>query len=155
KFPGADPLLTTAMKSVGEAMAVGRNFKESIQKALRSLETGLSGFDEVEVSAEDVKEALNKPTHDRLLVMAQALRLGLSVEEIHSRCKIDPWFIEQIKDIVEIEKTVQAKGLPHDAEELYRLKGMGFSDKRLAKLAGKKSADVAALRGKLQVHPVY
>jgi carbamoyl-phosphate synthase large subunit len=155
KFPGANPLLTTAMKSVGEAMAVGRNFKESIQKALRSLETGLSGFDEVDISVDDIKEALNKPTHDRLLAVAQALRHGLSVEEIHSRCKIDPWFIEQIKDIVNVEKTIQAKGLPHDAEELYHLKGMGFSDKRLAKLTGKKTADVAALRGKLAVHPVF
>jgi carbamoyl-phosphate synthase large subunit len=155
KFPGADPLLTTAMKSVGEAMAVGRNFKESIQKALRSLETGLSGFDEVDISAEDIKEALNKPTHDRLLVVAQALRHGLSVEEIHSRCKIDPWFIQQVKDIVITEKTVQEKGLPHEVEDLYRLKGMGFSDKRLAKLSGKKAMDVAALRGKLAIHPVY
>ncbi len=155
KFPGADPLLTTAMKSVGEAMAVGRNFQESVQKALRSLETGLSGFDETGIPEADIRETLRKPTHDRLVVVADALRYGLSVAEIHELCKIDPWFIEQIKGIVDAEAGIKKNGLPQDALGLYRLKGMGFSDKRLAKLTGKKSADIVGLRGKLDVHPVF
>jgi carbamoyl-phosphate synthase large subunit len=155
KFPKADPLLTTAMKSVGEVMAVGRNFQESVQKALRSLETGLSGFDEVEVSEADIRETLRKPTNDRLLVIAQALRYGLSTDEIFSLCKVDPWFIEQIRAIVETEAGVKKNGLPKDAQELYRLKGMGFSDKRLATLTGKKAAEVTALRGSLKVNPVF
>ncbi len=154
KFPGANPLLTTAMKSVGEAMAVGRSFQESVQKALRSLETGLSGFDEVEIEG-DIKEALKKSTHDRLLVIAQALRQGLSVPEIHALCKIDPWFIEQIKGIIDAEATISKNGLPQNAEGLYRLKGMGFSDKRLAKLSNKKQGDVTKLREQLDVHPVF
>ncbi|HVY12205.1 MAG TPA: carbamoyl-phosphate synthase large subunit, partial [Alphaproteobacteria bacterium] len=155
KFPGSNQLLTTAMKSVGEAMAVGRNFQESLQKALRSLEIGLSGFDEPDLTQEQVKDALSRPTHDRLLAVAQALRYGMSVADIHARCKIDPWFLEQIKGIVEAENQVRKNGLPQTVEELYRLKGMGFSDKRLAKLSGKKPAEVEALREKLKVHPVF
>jgi carbamoyl-phosphate synthase large subunit len=155
KFPKANPLLTTAMKSVGEAMAVGRNFQESVQKALRSLETGLSGFDEPGVEQADIREELRKPRHDRLLLVAQALRYGLKVQEIHDLCKIDPWFIEQLKAIVDAEEGVRKNGLPQKAEELYQLKGMGFSDKRLAKITNKKPSDIEALRNKLNVHPVF
>ncbi|MBG1231045.1 carbamoyl-phosphate synthase large subunit [Aestuariivirga litoralis] len=162
KFPGSEPLLTTAMKSVGEVMAIGRNFQESVQKALRGLETGLSGFDEVEIAGmgEDddrnaIRAALARPTPDRLLKIAQALRHGTSVEEIFSACKYEPWFIRQIQEIVETEKRIQTSGLPSDAQNLRQLKGMGFSDTRLAKLARTTEARVAKHRAKLNVHPVF
>ncbi len=139
KFKGAEPLLGTAMKSVGEVMAIGRNIHESMQKALRGLETGLCGFDNVAhlegASKDDIVAALSQPTPDRLLVAAQALREGLSVEEVHAVAKYDPWFLERIKEIVEAEAEVLANGLPQDADGMRRLKSMGFSDKRLAWLA--------------------
>jgi carbamoyl-phosphate synthase large subunit len=146
KFKGSEPLLGTAMKSVGEVMAIGRNIHESLQKALRGLETGLSGFNQVDhlvgAPRDDVIAALSLPTPDRLLVAAQALREGLSVAEIHAIAKYDPWFLERIREIVEAEKEVLANGLPRDAEGMRRLKSMGFSDKRLAWLA-LQSANVA------------
>ncbi len=160
KFPGCDPLLTTAMKSVGEVMAVGRSWQESVQKALRSMETGLNGFNDVDLPDADkdplvLREALGKPTHDRLLVIAQAMRHGMSVADIHSICKVDPWFLEQIKEIIETEAVIKKNGLPKTAQELMRLKQMGFADARLATLTGKTKHDVAALRHKLNVRPVY
>ena len=162
KFPGSAPLLTTAMKSVGEVMAIGRTFQESMQKALRGLETGLSGFDEVEISGlgegDDknvIRAALAQPTPDRLLKIAQAFRHGATVEHIFEACKYEPWFLRQIQEIVETEKRIQINGLPSDAQNLRKLKAMGFSDKRLAHLAGIKEAKVAAHRSKLKVHPVY
>ncbi len=139
KFKGADPLLTTAMKSVGEVMAIGRNIKESMQKALRGLETGLDGFNRVpalEGAARDViTAALAKATPDLLLVVAQAMREGLSVEEIHAITHYDRWFLRNIEEIVAEEAKITADGLPIDAEGLRRVKAMGFSDKRLANLA--------------------
>jgi carbamoyl-phosphate synthase large subunit len=161
KFPGAEPILTTSMKSVGEAMAIGRSFAESVQKALRSMETGLTGFNEVEIvgaGAGDknaVRAALAKPTPDRLLVIAQAFRLGLTVAEIHAACKYDPWFLEEVRKVVAAETEVRASGLPQDAPSLVRLKRQGFSDARLAELAGVEEREVAALRQRLEVHPVY
>jgi carbamoyl-phosphate synthase large subunit len=162
KFPGAEPLLTTAMKSVGEAMAIGRTFAESLQKALRSLETGLSGLDEHEIEGlgkgDDrnvLRAALGTPTPDRLLVVGQALRMGMTVDEIHQACKIDPWFIARIREIVDLEARVRAHGLPTDAANLRMLKAAGFSDTRLASLIGRNAADVARLRADLDVHPVY
>ncbi|MCC0030478.1 MAG: carbamoyl-phosphate synthase large subunit [Brucellaceae bacterium] len=162
KFPGAEPVLTTAMKSVGEVMAIGRNFAESLQKALRGLETGLTGLDEIEIpglgdgdDTNAVRAALGTPTPDRLRMVAQALRMGTSQQEVHEYCRIDPWFIEQIGDIVALEARVREHGLPGDADNLRMLKSMGFSDARLGSLTGKDAADVAALRGKLDVHPVY
>ncbi|EQB30699.1 carbamoyl-phosphate synthase large subunit [Sphingobium ummariense] len=147
KFKGAEPLLGTAMKSVGEVMAIGRNIHESMQKALRGLETGLSGFNQVDhlvgAPKDDIIAALSQPTPDRLLVAAQALREGLTVAEIHAIAKFDPWFLERIKEIVDAEAEVLANGLPQDAEGMRRLKSMGFSDKRLAWLALKS----ANLRG--------
>ncbi|GBH30512.1 carbamoyl-phosphate synthase large subunit [Sphingobium xenophagum] len=147
KFKGAEPLLGTAMKSVGEVMAIGRNIHESMQKALRGLETGLCGFNDVEHLAgapkDDIVAALSQPTPDRLLVAAQALREGLSVTEIHNIAKFDPWFLERIKEIVDAEGEVLENGLPRDADGMRRLKSMGFSDKRLAYLALKS----ANLRG--------
>ncbi|WP_300115947.1 carbamoyl-phosphate synthase large subunit [Sphingobium sp.] len=147
KFKGSEPLLGTAMKSVGEVMAIGRNIHESMQKALRGLETGLSGFNTVDhlegASRDDIVAALARPTPDRLLIAAQALREGLTVAEIHSIAKFDPWFLERLKEIVEAESEVLENGLPQDAEGMRRLKSMGFSDKRLAFLALKS----ANLRG--------
>ncbi len=163
KFPGAQPLLTTAMKSVGEAMAIGRSFPESLQKALRSMETGLTGLDEVEIPGLDwnapdrdkVLAALASPTPDRLLVIAQALRSGFSIEDVHSITKYEPWFLRQIKSIVDAEAGVKANGLPTSVEELSHLKSMGFSDARLAKLTGRKPAEIANLRRSVGVTPVY
>jgi carbamoyl-phosphate synthase large subunit len=164
KFPGAEPLLTTSMKSVGEVMAIGRTFGESLQKALRGLETGLSGLDEVAIPGVDpdgpverdlVRAQLTRPTPDRLLVAAQALRLGLSVEEVHDAAKYDPWFLREMERIVRAEAEVREAGLPADAEGLRALKAMGFSDRRLAKLVGRTEAEVAAHRRALDVRPVY
>ncbi len=139
KFKGAEPLLGTAMKSVGEVMAIGRSIHESMQKALRGLETGLSGFNQVDhlvgAPKDDIVAALSQPTPDRLLVAAQALREGLTVAEIHAIAKYDPWFLERIREIVEAEQEVLDHGLPQDADGMRRLKSMGFSDKRLAWLA--------------------
>ena len=160
KFPGCDSLLTTAMKSVGEVMAVGRSWQESVQKALRSMETGLHGFNDVDLPGADkdplvLREALGKPTHDRLLVIAQAMRHGMSVADIHTICKVDPWFLEQIKIIIDTESAIKKNGLPNTADELMRLKQMGFADARLAALTGKKKEDIAVLRHMLNVRPVY
>jgi carbamoyl-phosphate synthase large subunit len=139
KFKGAEPLLHTAMKSVGEVMAIGRNIHESLQKALRGLETGLSGFNYVDAlkgaSKDQLSAELSRATPDRLLVAAQALREGMSVAEIHAIAKFDPWFLERLEEIVAAENDVKTNGLPNSAEALRRLKAMGFSDKRLAYLA--------------------
>ncbi len=161
KFPGAEPLLSTSMKSVGEAMAIGRSFAESVQKALRSLETGLTGFNEVEIAGAGtgdknaVRAALALPTPDRLLVIAQAYRHGLTTDEIHAACKYDPWFLEQLREIVAAETEIRAAGLPQDAPGLFRLKKMGFADARLAELAGVSERAVAALRHRFDLRPVY
>ncbi|OHC73693.1 MAG: carbamoyl phosphate synthase large subunit [Rhodospirillales bacterium RIFCSPLOWO2_12_FULL_58_28] len=157
KFPDADPMLTTSMKSVGEAMAIGRTFAESFQKGLRSMETGLCGLNEVEIEGgkDGVRAALAKPRLDRALVIAQAFREGLEVKEVHAACKYDPWFLEQIKYLVEVEAEVRKNGLPGDAPSLLRLKKLGFSDERLSQLSGKKVKDVAHRRHVLNVRPVY
>jgi len=186
KFKGAEPLLGTAMKSVGEVMAIGRNIHESMQKALRGLETGLSGFNQVDhlvgASKDQIIAALGVATPDRLLIAAQALREGLSVEEIHAVAKFDPWFLQRIEEIVHAEREVIENGLPRDADAMRRLKAMGFSDKRLGWLAlqgvnlrtpqvarghglvhdavkamtgGISEADVRTLRHRLGVRPVF
>ena len=139
KFKGAEPLLHTAMKSVGEVMAIGRNIHESMQKALRGLETGLSGFNYIDAlrgaSKDELSAELSRATPDRLLVAAQALREGMTVAEIHAIAKFDPWFLERLEEIIAAENDVKTNGLPNSAEALRRLKAMGFSDKRLAYLA--------------------
>ena len=162
KFPGAEAVLSTSMKSVGEVMAIGRTFAESLQKALRGLETGLSGVDEATIpglgQGDDrnaIRAALGTPTPDRLLRCAEALRRGLTVEEVHAACKIDPWFLRELAAIIESESKVREIGLPDTAGPLRRLKAQGFSDARLAALAGKDEADIAALRRRLDVHPVF
>ncbi|MBY0407366.1 MAG: carbamoyl-phosphate synthase large subunit, partial [Rickettsiales bacterium] len=155
KFPGTEPLLTTAMKSVGESMAMGRNFAESLQKALRSLETGLTGLNEMAfATADEARAALSRPTPDRLLVAAQGLRMGVSVEEIHAIAKYDPWFIRQLQDIVAVEATIKA-GEWQKPEQLAHIKRMGFSDKRIAELAGTNAETVSALRAQHNLHPVF
>jgi len=159
KFPGTPALLSTSMKSVGEAMAIGRNFAEALQKGLRSLETGLSGLDEIpppgDGTADAFRAALSTPRPDRVLMAAQALRAGLSVMEVHEACKFDPWFLRELEKIVAAERRVRAEGLPTDAASLRRLKALGFSDARLAELTATSEADVAALRTRLGVQPVY
>ena len=163
KFPGTEPLLTTSMKSVGEAMSIGGNFAESLQKALRSMETGLSGLDEMDLTEGSgvadplkVRAALSRPTPDRLLVVAQAFRHGLTVEQVHDACKIDPWFLRQIRDLVACEAEVKTAGLDGiDAAKLRRLKSLGFSDARLAQLTGRSEAEVATKRRTAGILPVY
>jgi carbamoyl-phosphate synthase large subunit len=166
KYPGSEPLLGTSMKSVGEVMAIGRTFQESMQKALRGLETGLSGFDEIEIEgvagAEDdatargaVVRALGVPTPDRIRVIAQAFRHGLTVEEVNAACSYEPWFLRQIADIVREEGHVRVKGLPTDPTEFRRLKSKGFSDARLAQLTGQSEKSVRAARRGLAVRPVF
>jgi carbamoyl-phosphate synthase large subunit len=159
KFPGTPALLSTSMKSVGEAMAIGRNFAEALQKGLRSLETGLSGLDEIPAPGDGTqdafKAALSTPRPDRLLMAAQALRAGISVEEIFSACKFDPWYLRQMQTIIDAETEVKKNGLPRDALSFRRLKALGFADKRLAALTGQKEAAITAARLKLGVTPVY
>jgi carbamoyl-phosphate synthase large subunit len=162
KFPGAEQILTTAMKSVGETMAIGRTFAESLQKGLRSLDTGLDGLNEIEVEGlglgddmNALRAALGRPTPDRLLVVAQALRHGMPADEIHEACGIDPWFIARIGEILDVEAKVRAHGLPGDAANLRMLKAAGFSDARLAGLAKVAEMKVSALRKRLGVRPVF
>ncbi len=162
KFPGAEPTLTTSMKSVGEAMAIGRTFAESLQKALRSLETGLNGLDEIEIpglgQGDDVnaiRAALGRPTPDRLRVAAQALRLGVSEQELSRITSYDPWFVSELAEIVRTEEEIRNHKSPIGADHMRRLKAMGFSDTRLAQLTGKREHEVTALRTSLGIHPVY
>ncbi len=163
KYPGSEPDLTTSMKSVGEVMAIGRTFKESLQKALRGLETGLAGLDEVEIEgAADpetgkaaVVRALGIPTPDRLRVIAQAFRHGLTVDEVNAACSYEPWFLRQLQDLVRQEGLVRAGGLPDTAEGFRALKAQGFSDARLSHLTRQSEAAVRAARRALGVRPVF
>ena len=158
KFPGTEPLLTTSMKSVGEVMAIGRSFAESLHKALRSMETGLSGLDEMafdDTSRDAVVAELARPTPHRLLAIAQAMRHGLGDEAIHAVTRWDRWYLEQIRSIVDAEQVVRRRGLPRRRAGMLRLKGMGFSDRRLATLAALDEEDVQAHRRALRVSPVY
>ncbi len=162
KFPGAQPNLTTAMKSVGEVMAIGRTFAESLQKALRGLETGLNGLDDIEIEGysegqekDAIRAALGTPTPDRLLKVAQAMRLGWDNEFIHNFCKIDPWFLNQLKAIVDMEQKLLEHGLPTTQKTMRSVKAMGFSDARLASILGKSEEDIRTHRENLNVHPAY
>jgi len=163
KFAGAEAKLTTSMKSVGEAMAIGRTFPESLQKALRSMETGLDGLDEVELpldadgnaDREGIIAALTEPVPERLLRVAQAFRHGLTVEEVYGASAIDPWFLRHIEAIVAAESRVRENGLPGDRQGMLALKKFGFSDRRLAALTGQDETAVAAARRALGITPVY
>ena len=155
KFAGSEPHLTTAMKSVGEVMAIGRTFHESMQKALASLETGLTGFDEInipgapEISA--ITKELAKQTPDRIRVIAQSMRFGLSDEDIFAVTKFDPWFLARIREIIDVEAMVTKDGLPVTEHGLRKLKMMGFTDARLAKLTGRDEDNVRRARQNLGV----
>ncbi|MBN8185147.1 MAG: carbamoyl-phosphate synthase large subunit [Rhodobacteraceae bacterium] len=159
KFPGSEPYLTTAMKSVGEAMAIGRTIHESLQKALTSMESGLTGFDEVEIEGAPEKsaviKAISQQTPDRMRTIAQAMRHGLSDDEIHGVTMFDPWFLARIREIVEAEEEVRAAGLPQDEDGMRKLKMLGFTDARLAKLTGFSEKDVRNRRTSLGVTAVF
>jgi len=166
KYPGAEATLSTSMKSVGEAMAIGRTFQESMQKALRSLETGLSGFDDMVLPGVDdavdetarkqaVRAALAIASPDRLLVIAQAFREGLTLEEIRAASLYEPWFLRQIEELVLVEGDVSTLGLPDDAAGFRALKAMGFSDARLAQLTRQDETTVRRARRALGVRPVF
>lgn len=163
KYPGSEPYLTTAMKSVGEVMAIGRTFAESLQKALRGLETGLTGLDEIEIEgAHDAEtgraaviRALGQPTPDRLRVIAQAFRHGLSVDEVAGACLYEPWFLRQIETLIAAEAGIRDKGLPATAAEFRAIKAQGFSDARLAKLTHTTEAEVREQRRAHGVRPVF
>ncbi len=161
KFPGSKPELTTAMKSVGEAMAIGRSFHESLQKALASMETGLTGLDEIEIPGMDedkraaITAALSKQTPDRIRLIAQAMREGLDLDTIQAVTKFDPWFLERIAEIVAEEALVREGGLPEGAQAIRHLKMMGFTDARLAALTGLSEGEVRARRTQAGVTPVF
>lgn len=162
KFKGSDNVLSSSMKSVGEAMGIGRSFAEALQKALRSLEANLSGFDEVAIEIENpehrtkfIIERLKISTPNRLVLVAQAIREGISLEQIAEVTFYDKWFLEQINMIVNAENKVRKEGLPKTADEMFALKNMGFADKRLAKLVGMTEKEVRQARHDLGVKPVY
>ena len=159
KFPGSEPLLTTAMKSVGEAMAIGRTIHESMQKALASLETGLTGFDEIDIPGAPDKaaivKALSRATPDRIRVIAQAMRHGLTNDEIQQATAFDPWFLCRIREIIDLEAEIRRDGLPMTAAGLRRLKMFGFTDARLAKLTGREEGQVRRARRNLGVQAVF
>ena len=159
KFPQAEALLSTAMKSVGEAMSIGQTFAESLQKGLRSMEIGLNGLDEIEINGapdpDSIRAALSQHHPNRILYVAQAMRHGLSLEDIHNTSKFDPWFLDQIKTIIDTEQSIRINGLPKDKSNLLTIKKMGFSDARLAKLTGISESNITSLRNNLGVHPIY
>jgi len=159
KFPGSEPLLSTAMKSVGEAMAIGRTIHESMQKALASLETGLTGFDEIQIPGAPDKSAiiaaLSRATPDRLRTIAQAMRHGLSDDDIFAATKYDPWFLARIREIIDAEAEIRRNGLPVTADGLRRLKMLGFTDARLAHLTGRDEGQVRRARQRLGVTAVF
>ncbi len=162
KFKGSETALSSSMKSVGEVMGIGRSFIESFQKALRSMESNLSGMDDIVIAAEDkeqrikiITEKMKIAAPNRLLLIAQALREGMSVEEVAAITKYDKWFLEQIKGALDVENKVKKEGLPKNREDLLNLKRMGFSDKRLGKLSGLTEKEVRQLRREAGVHPSY
>ena len=162
KFKGSDNVLSSSMKSVGEVMGIGRSFIESFQKALRSLEGNLSGIEEVKILIEDdeqrrkvIRQKLKIASPNRILLIAQALREGISAQEINEICSYDPWFIEQIESAIIVENKIKKDGLPNNYEDFLNLKRMGFSDKRLAKLSGITEKEAREIRRGLNIHPIY
>jgi carbamoyl-phosphate synthase large subunit len=156
KFPQANDRLTTQMKSVGEVMAIGRTMQESLQKALRGLETGVDGLDEKSVDEDEIKAEMGNPGAERLWYVADAFRIGMTFAEVQRISKIDPWFLAQIEDLVNQEQALKGRdlaGLTRD--ELFALKRNGFSDRRLARLLGSDQHTLRARRWELAVHPVY
>jgi carbamoyl-phosphate synthase large subunit len=156
KFPQADCKLTTQMKSVGEVMAIGRTFQESFQKALRGLEIDVDGLCEQSIDKDEIIKELREPGPNRLWFLGDAFRVGLSIEEIFQHSKIDPWFLYQIKDLVETEETIKKMTIKSlNSEILFGIKRKGFSDSRIANLIGKQTKDIRSLRYRHKIHPVY
>ena len=159
KFPQTEALLSTAMKSVGEVMSIGRTFVESLQKGLRSMEIGLNGLDEIEIEGapdhNSIRAVLSQHHPNRILYVAQAMRYGLSLGDIQTASKFDPWFLDQIKIIVDAEEILRSNGLPREKHKLLSIKKMGFSDARLAKLTGLSEANVNSSRKNLNIYPIY
>ncbi|MDP2978293.1 MAG: carbamoyl-phosphate synthase large subunit [Thiobacillus sp.] len=156
KFPQADDRLTTQMKSVGEVMAIGRSFQESLQKALRGLEVGADGFDPKTTDREEIEAELISPGPDRIWYVGDAFRIGMSLDEIHALSKIDPWFLDQIQQLIELETSLAGRALIDlGRDELRQLKRAGFADRRLAKLLNTDQHAVRARRTELALHPVY
>ncbi len=164
KFKGSDNTLTTSMKSVGEVMAIGRSFEESIQKALRSLEKGIAGFDPIPIAGvkngnkphpDQIRAALSKPTPQRILYVAQAFRYGMSVDDVQNACKFDRWFLDRIKHIVDTERKIQQYGLPVTPKGWLDLKQLGFSDIRLGEIVQVKEQSIRKARHKHNIRPVY
>ncbi|HEX3431516.1 MAG TPA: carbamoyl-phosphate synthase large subunit [Rhizomicrobium sp.] len=157
KFPGADTVLTTSMKSVGEVMAIGRTFAESLQKALRSLETGLTGLDEIELSSDPnaIRAALARTGPERIRVAAQAMRAGFPVSEVAAITRYDPWFLEEIESILAMEAQLRRDGLPRHSRQWRTVKSLGFADSRLAKLCGTSEGDVRRARLAAGIRPVF
>ena len=156
KFPQADSRLTTQMKSVGEVMAIGRTFQESFQKALRGLEVGVDGLDERSTDLEDIIQEIGEPGPDRIWYLADAFRMGMGLDEVYEETKVDPWFLEQIEELIAIENTLKQHTIDGlSAAEWRFLKQKGFSDRRLAKLLKVDAASVRAARHRLKVFPVY
>ena len=156
KFPAADCHLTTQMKSVGEVMAMGRTFQESFQKALRGLETGIDGLSERSTDKDEIVEEIGEAGPERILYVGDAFRIGMSLDEVFEETAIDPWFLAQIEQLIQIEKTLATRTLEGlGADELRLLKRKGFSDRRIAKLLGTNQHAVRALRHALNVRPVY
>lgn len=156
KFPQANDRLTTQMKSVGEVMAIGSTFQESFQKALRGLETGKDGFTPISSDREEIVHEISEAGPERIFYVADAFRIGMTLDEVHQMTDIDMWFLVQIKELVDIEKRMaQVKLEDLTKEEMLFLKKKGFSDKRLANVLGVKEANVRRCRHELNVHPVY
>jgi carbamoyl-phosphate synthase large subunit len=162
KFRGSTNILSSSMKSVGEVMGIGRSFIESFQKALRSLEGSLSGLDEVIIPIQDhedrikiIEERLKIPTPNRILLAAQAIREGISIDKINEIAGFDKWFLEQLESIIVVEEEIKRNGIPDNREEFLKLKNLGFSDKRLAKLSNLSEKEVRQARHKLGVNPSY
>lgn len=162
KFKGSENILSSSMKSVGEVMAIGRSFIESFQKAFRSLESNLSGLDDFKISIEDqdqrqkiIREKLKIPSSNRILLIAQALREGISPKEINEICSYDLWFIEQIQQVINLENKIKKNGLPKNHQDLLEIKKLGFSDKRLAKITGLTEKEIRSTRNQFNVNPIY
>jgi carbamoyl-phosphate synthase large subunit len=162
KFKGSNDNLSSSMKSVGEVMGIGRSFIESFQKALRSMEANFSGMDDIIIGSEDreervkiITEKLKLSAPNRLLLIAQALREGMSVVDVAAITKYDKWFLEQISHALTVEAKIKKEGLPKNAQDFLQIKRMGFADKRLAKLTGLPEKEVRQLRHDLNVRPVY
>ncbi len=162
KFKSSTNVLSSSMKSVGEVMAIGRSFAESLQKALRSLENNLSGLEDVFIDSDNlqqrqhiIKQQLKIPSSNRLLIIAQAFREGLTISEINQISNYDPWFLEQLFNLVQTEKQISRNGIPTNSQYLFSLKKQGFSDKRIAKLCNASEKEIRLLRNQLNIHPIY